>query len=100
MRATIRAWASVVGVNAPLRNGTIPSATQRRSVGGETDSARAASVSVSSSAMLDETLPAPRLSDLQVRLLGFDVRAVLVVDRLRDRDQRQRGLQVATGLDP
>ena len=62
-RATIRAWASAAGVHSPSRSGTIPSATQRRSVAGETESARATSVSVSSSAMLaaDATrAPAPQ----------------------------------------
>ena len=51
MRATIRAWASAAGVQSPSRSGTMPSATQRRSVAGETESARATSVSVSSAAI-------------------------------------------------
>ena len=81
-RATIRAWASAAGVHSPSRSGTIPSATQRRRVAGETSSARATSVSECGHAR-------PARSDLQVRLLALDVVAVLVVDRLGDRDQRR-----------
>ena len=51
MRATIRACASAAGVHAPSRSGTMPSATQRRSVAGETERERATSVSVSSAAI-------------------------------------------------
>ena len=39
--------ASADGVHSPSRNGTIPSATQRRRVAVETESARATSVSES-----------------------------------------------------
>src|SRR4051794_26065340 len=85
MRAMMRAWASAAGVHSPSRSGTSPSATQRRSVAGETETARAASLNV----MLRQ----------QVGLLALEVVAVLVVDRLGDRDQGERGLEVAAGLD-
>src|SRR5690349_14285129 len=90
IRATIRAWASAAGVQCPSRSGTIPSATQRRRVAGETLSARATSVSESAIASLHE----------QVRLLPLEVLAVLRVDRLGDRDQVQGRLHVPAGLDP
>src|SRR6478752_402504 len=92
MRAMIRACASAAGVHSPSASGTIPSATQRRRVAGETESARATSVSESAMARPN--------SDEQVRLLPLEVVAVLRVDRLGDRDQVEGGLHVAPGLDP
>src|SRR3954463_9821324 len=41
-----------------------------------------------------------RASDLQVRILALDDLRVARVDRLGDRDEGQRGLDVAPGLDP
>src|SRR4051794_8647959 len=92
MRATIRAWACAAGVHSPSRSGTMPSATHRRSVAGETESARATPVSESAMRRAD--------SHLQVRLLALEVAAVLLVDRLGDGDQGEGGLHVPARLDP
>src|SRR6185503_3571423 len=55
--------------------------------------------STCATALAADRTPAPGLAQRQVRVLILDHRAVALKDRLGDRNQRQRGANVAARLD-